>query len=212
MARPVVRLILPATLLRLEHLRAAEKDADFLRSCSLSSGRQMSKISTTLSRSLSFHASCSIESSKMSSLPSSHSRVSLPTPETAARRHDQGQVAGEPGIVRARVRHDPGAGRSSENITVGELAIRGRGAACAACQVAGRRRWSSSNSRPSPTGSGRSSPRCREGVVVEARLVLVGPDIGDEAFQAAAQQGSSSLRIALVAASMAGTQSNASRS
>src|SRR5438067_6391175 len=49
------------------------------RSCALSSGRQISKIRTTRSSLLSFHASCSIVSSNMKSSPSRHSRISLPT-------------------------------------------------------------------------------------------------------------------------------------
>ena len=50
----------------------AKKTAISSRSCWLSSGRQISKISTTRSSPLSFHASCSIVSSKISSLPGSH--------------------------------------------------------------------------------------------------------------------------------------------
>ena len=94
------------------------------------------------------------------SLPSSHSRISLPTRkrQSGARSAADGTPGG---CCHAGVRGIRAPARSSENITVGELAMRGKGAAWTAAQVAGLRAMTSSDSGRFRTGTERSNPCCR---------------------------------------------------
>jgi ABC-type sugar transport system ATPase subunit len=127
----------PITALRLEDLRRAiglVSQEVFLfhntmaeniactsvRSCALSSGRQISNSRITRVRSLSFQASWSIESSNTHALPSTHSRVSLPTRNQQA----GGTMSGRCTISRVLVSPQCGGmvvrASRQENMAVGE--------------------------------------------------------------------------------------------
>ena len=96
----------------------------------------MSRISTARRRSLSFHASCSIVSSKAKARPSTHSRVSPPTRKPQSGRHVEREVDDRAGVGHPGVRRDPRARGAAARRT---RWARGPGSAPAAAPRAARR-------------------------------------------------------------------------